>query len=225
MKNYKFGFTIAEMLVTLGIVAVIATIAMPQLNKEMQKKQAGPMLARAVQQIETGNLNIIQSANANGVFTDVLGNIALKDLEISDSTDTVISSLNDVIPHFWNVKSTNAVGTVKNFNGTVAGSIIKGRLSLARFYDFSKIPASIALSVVLTQNDIGVYKTGYDDDNLQTFVFIDTNTWAKAPNTFGKDIFVFSLMNNGRLKPYNSGNTGAEYTKTVVENGFKINYY
>ena len=53
----KKGFTLAEALVALGIIGVVAAILMPQLALGVQKKQAGALLAKAYAQIEQGMQN------------------------------------------------------------------------------------------------------------------------------------------------------------------------
>ena len=67
MKNFKLGFTIAEVATALAIVGVVAALVMPLVVKNMQKQQAGPLLGRAVQQIELGCQNAIQLANSNSI--------------------------------------------------------------------------------------------------------------------------------------------------------------
>ena len=53
MKTKK-GFTLAEILITLTIISTAAALTVPQIINNTIKAQAGPTLARAIQQIETG---------------------------------------------------------------------------------------------------------------------------------------------------------------------------
>ena len=50
----KTGFTLAEVLIALTIIGIIAAITVPHLTKNLQKRQTEVTLARATQQIETG---------------------------------------------------------------------------------------------------------------------------------------------------------------------------
>lgn len=49
------GFTLAEVLIVLTILGVIAALTMPALNTNIQKQQAGPALMRAISTLETAN--------------------------------------------------------------------------------------------------------------------------------------------------------------------------
>ena len=46
----KNGFTLAEVLITLGIIGVIAAITLPTLMSDTTSAQIGPKLAKAVSQ-------------------------------------------------------------------------------------------------------------------------------------------------------------------------------
>ena len=56
----KFGFTLAEVLITLTIIGVIAAITLPSITANVQKKSIGPTLAKAINNLETSNRIIMQ---------------------------------------------------------------------------------------------------------------------------------------------------------------------
>jgi len=60
----KLGFTLAEVLITLGIVGVIAAITLPTLMTDTTSAQIGPKLAKAVSMFEQANEALL---NANSV--------------------------------------------------------------------------------------------------------------------------------------------------------------
>lgn len=62
----KLGFTLAEVLITLGIVGVIAAITLPTLMTDTTSAQIGPKLAKAVSMFEQANEALL---NANSVDT------------------------------------------------------------------------------------------------------------------------------------------------------------
>ncbi len=81
----KKGFTLAEALVALGIIGVVAAILMPQLALGVQKKQAGALLAKAYAQIEQGMQNYVQAYNdtsADGSFVEKWIDIPSKDIKV-----------------------------------------------------------------------------------------------------------------------------------------------
>ena len=46
--KFKRGFTLAEVLITLGLIGVVAAITLPALNSDIRAQQIGPSLAKAV---------------------------------------------------------------------------------------------------------------------------------------------------------------------------------
>ena len=54
------GFTLAEVLIVLTILGVIAALTMPALNANIQKQQAGPALMKAISTLETANALVAQ---------------------------------------------------------------------------------------------------------------------------------------------------------------------
>ena len=53
MKNR--GFTLAEVLITLAIIGIVATLTLPAINLNVQKQQVGPSLAKAVNTLSNAN--------------------------------------------------------------------------------------------------------------------------------------------------------------------------
>ena len=60
----KNGFTLAEALITLGIVGVVSALTIPSLMSNTTKEQIGPKLAKAVSAFEQANQALL---NANSV--------------------------------------------------------------------------------------------------------------------------------------------------------------
>ena len=58
MTILKKGFTLAEILITVGIIGVLATITMPNLIIDVDKNTRGAAVARGVQLTETGIANV-----------------------------------------------------------------------------------------------------------------------------------------------------------------------
>ena len=60
----KHGFTLAEVLITLGIVGVVAALTAPALVQNAGSAQIGPKLAKAVNTFEVANENLLSAAGA-----------------------------------------------------------------------------------------------------------------------------------------------------------------
>lgn len=63
----KHGFTLAEVLITLGIIGVVAALSAPSLVQDATSAQAGPKLAKAISTFETANEKLLQEACATKI--------------------------------------------------------------------------------------------------------------------------------------------------------------
>lgn len=55
----KFGFTLAEMLITLAIIGFVASLTLPSLNSNINNRRVGPGLAKAINNLENANRMIL----------------------------------------------------------------------------------------------------------------------------------------------------------------------
>ena len=244
------GFTLAEILVSLTVVGVLAALTIPGLVKNVQKEQAGSVLGKSVEQLEVGFQNIIQTANDNfedSSYAETLSVIKFTDLVPSDSdieipsgddsddNSIVENNFKDVLSYLGLVSeniSTDNFKTIKDFDGT-RDEENGEKIQEADLYKFSKSPASVCF--LQPESSANSTDAGKMDLGIAS-VYIDVNGFAKGPNTYGKDIFRFQVKNSGHLLPYGAddykttcadGNItdGLACTARVVADGWKIRYY
>ena len=68
------AFTLAEMLITLGIIGVVATLVLPTLNSNIKTAQIGPKLAKAAATFEQANKAMLNDYDTNRLSDiDLLG--------------------------------------------------------------------------------------------------------------------------------------------------------
>lgn len=189
----KKGFTLAEVLITLGVIGLVAALTLPSMYNNYQKALIGKTLARSVELVEQGMLNIRQEAQLNsetGDTFETLSSIKKSDLGLSGSSYITDSNA------FYN--STKSFLGIENSDYDVtnisafAGNLDTNLKSLYTAYKFNKLNAIVAF-----QNKTG---TTTSNDSIISRVLIDANGAAK-PNTFGKDVFIFGLTNSGTLIP------------------------
>ena len=189
----KKGFTLAEVLITLGVIGLVAALTLPSMYNNHQKALIGKTLARSVELVEQGMLNIRQEAQLNsetGDTFETLSSIKKSDLGLSGSSYITDSNA------FYN--STKSFLGIENSDYDVtnisafAGNLDTNLKSLYTAYKFNKLNAIVAF-----QNKTG---TTTSNDSIISRVIIDANGAAK-PNTFGKDVFIFGLTNSGTLIP------------------------
>lgn len=189
----KKGFTLAEVLITLGVIGLVAALTLPSMYNNYQKALIGKTLARSVELVEQGMLNIRQEAQLNsetGATFETLSSIKKSDLGLSGNVYITDSNA------FYN--STKSFLGIENSDYDVtnisafAGNLDTNLKSLYTAYKFNKLNAIVAF-----QNKTG---TTTSNDSIISRVIIDANGAAK-PNTFGKDVFIFGLTNSGTLIP------------------------
>ena len=233
MIKFKKAFTLAEILIALGIVGVVAAIVIPLVSQSVQKNQSGATLGRAVQQIEIGCQNLIQVGNSrstNGSITDVLSGFTLTDIGITDATDTIpeTSPVLSILPlalkgYCGYMDDSGDLLPIKTYSGADNETDNTRVTGNVRRCKFSKFNAGIAFYFDKETLDTGAL--GRQD--LAAFtgfvIYFDTNGWNNLPNCAGKDIFAFKLLNNGTLVPEGTTEAGT-YARQVVDAGFKIKY-
>lgn len=204
----KIGFTLAEALLVLAVIGVVAALTIPQIVSSAQKKQAGAILAKSVKQIETGLANILQQASNNidtGSITNNLMIITLKDVLGGaygnyDETKLISSSklLFSAGAPFFGSKELSEVDT-RNYFATLDHSFT---YNSAWAHSLNKTNVYIIHSAQKSSSYENIFST----------IVIDTNGAAK-PNKKGKDLFAFGITSDGKLIP-----AGTQQMKAFSEN-------
>lgn len=189
------AFTIAEVLITLGIIGIVAAMTLPSLIGNYQKKQTAIQLKKFYSVMQQAiNLSELQN-----------GDIKYWDFEIGGNTHTEIFTNTYLTPYLKiiktympedfpadihykciNGKNCDSYGEVKNNNPKLV--LIDGTMILAT--DF-------------------VY--GYDIDNNPVpaiNIIVDINGFKK-PNQYGRDVFAFSIQPDFGFVPAGVGYTSA----------------
>ena len=249
MKIFKSAFTLAEAMIAMGIIGIVAAVTIPQVVQNTLKNQAGAILGRTVEQIELGCQNIIQKANDNitvedGGYYEGLEGITQKAI-FGDSVSTNHPLDGEELFNYGgaffgtnefqgdeNFSNADAyITSIKNFNG-----------------GGNRISAGKRAYILDKQKTIIIPNAGSKDaalvDDFITAVFIDVNG-TKKPNRGGKDVFLFALTTAGKLIPAGTSNYqrgfgiplhtkdckdgavggGWSCTARVVKDGYKITYY
>lgn len=185
LKNKPQGFTLAEVLITLAIIGVVAAITIPSMLNNSAKKDAYSKLLKAYSNIVNIS-NTIRSENG-GAMANLAG--------------TGPEWVNLFMPYFKVIKycqnqtdSPNCylenTDDVYNLQGGILGG-----LSPYYFYAEPKIVAADGMMYnfeLLSSSCSGVNYTRNGVNENCGGVMIDTNG-AKPPNTEGKDIFHISI--------------------------------
>ena len=217
----KAAFTLAEVLITLGIIGVVAALTLPTVIANYQKQVTVTKLQKAY----------------------TILNQAFRQSEVDNGSSESWQETNEIgvdeyFDRYWKKYFNEPVycqtaqecgysgpSPYKKFNGSTSGVIWIGK---PRVF-FKTSDGVFYLFVDSTTNANG-------EIHAVNFVFIDING-AKAPNTYGIDVFRFNRVAGKGIIPYGSNTSLAtnvarcnpqsdgEYCAArIMQEGWKINY-
>ena len=196
-----FGFTLAEILITLSIVGVIAALTVPTLVTESRKRVYAKSLAVAVSDFETAMKNMIERENVDTLKeTQAWRNCNGSLTQASSDTD-IQNFVNDVNPYLqidsFNKNSRAYKFLRTQFTWTIGGIKFKTKKGIE--YAITLVRAND--NDIKTDND--VLSNGVTYKEQVATVNIDVNG-ADQPNMIGRDLFFYDLGNDGILYPQGS---------------------
>lgn len=181
----KYGFTLAEVLVTLGVIGVVSAMTIPTLMQNHQKKTYVTQLHKVYNELQQAFIQYMNDKNAlslsdAGLLSQTETNNFLKNYF---KTVTVCPKLEE--PCIPNTKYRNLSGgsvsgggieNVKNWWGNVNCAILGSG-------------ASICIESL----------SGHSTNNVKwSHILVDTNG-LKAPNMAGRDVFFLAYFENGTI--------------------------
>ena len=201
----KAAFTLAEVLITLGIIGVVAAMTIPMLITKYQKFQTVTRLKGIYSQL----------SQAIRLSEDENGDLSGWDLYAPDWFDRYLAS-------YVKVSKTK----LKDVND--GDSIVYKQLSGVRERGLAILNSAMygGSSSYLFHNGAQIFVADtFRQGTDRAAVIVDINGASTPPNQFGKDTFYFLLFNKYGLKPmgmHNSqectppidGNPGREYLMT-----------
>lgn len=167
----KNGFTLAEVLVTLGIVGIIAAITLPSLLLNVEKQKVGPAFMKAI--------NTLESAST----------FAIRDNEVRGLSDIKADAnlLGDVLTKYTKL---SLVATAVNSNIESENPILNIFIDLANTMS----------SAYISKDGIAFFGGTYDASKDAYPILIDLNGgMRKGPNLPGIDLFKVYVLNNGTV--------------------------
>lgn len=193
------GFTLAEVLITLGIIGVVAAMTLPSLVQKNRNKQLETALKRNYS-ILGQVLNMYQAETGERVKAGQLGKHQLKPILMK-----YLNTVKDCGLGFDDAEKACIKNTTdeelknnpyKSYNG-------KASMNLGVFDDGQFVTNDGSLIII--ENNVG--------DNI--YISIDVNGYNKNPNRLGQDLFMFQIDEKGTLLPM--GVEGTEYYSETDE--------
>lgn len=185
-KSCKAGFTLAEVLITLGIVGVVATLTIPNLVSNYEETAYATKLKKVYSRLEQARIMALdenwgilpyQNMGWGGVY------VRARHVEFADTFKKYMKV------------ATDCTGNGKNGNSACYG----------RNY-WIKNPGGATNNIGLPGDTFAGYTTSdgvtYWFYGGQGWIIVDLNGSAKGPNINGVDVFWFSMNSNRNLVPY-----------------------
>ena len=210
MKHHNFAFTLAEVLITLGIIGIVAAMTMPSLIANYQKKQTSAQLKKAYStfaqalvssQYDNGNSSEWETTEPSSTYDD-----NLKYFETYWKPYLrIVKMCKTMAECGYDIKNYASVSDRSNFKyygqaGNVPGFIYgDGTYAYLRPYS---------------------YNSTSDNPQLFQMLLIDLNG-PKKPNIIGRDVFQFQInISKGVISGYGDKNncTISKINNNVSEN-------
>ena len=212
-----FGFTLAEVLITLGIIGVVAAMTMPVLIANIQEKTLLSQLSVAYKLIDEATVKMI---NENGDTFKDLGQtpeerfreymrLLPQYIRVIKKCENGKAAGKCNAPTFYNYSASTGKIEPNNYNTTNNKEtfVLKNGMSII----FTNIPtnetyAHCELNKNFTYNDnFSGYRSGSGTYGWACGSFYIDINGKKGPNTIAKDVFLFYVAANGIIPAGSSG--------------------
>ena len=189
------GFTLAEVLITLGIIGIVAVLTIPAVMKNYRNRLYTTQLEKAYAQITDAAKAIMQDEHVDNFYeTKVVGTCTRKGDDKKNCENGPEYFLNN---YFKTVKKNCATGDADEL--CVAGS----STSSYKYIDGSNA-GGISTNYYCVQLASGAAICANNTIAKCTSVIVDVNGQAE-PNIVGRDVFSMDIHKNGTISDYDSG--------------------
>lgn len=187
------GFTLAEILITLGIIGIVAAMTIPALVTNYHKKHDLALLKTTYSILSQAFLAGSQDVNFYGT----------QPAEIVENLKPYVKYNQTFV--------TNESGFAKK-----AMCYSPERKSSKRVSSYYWLGGVCGVSTPITQVKASIELQngaciGFSNKN--SLIITDTNGSYNPPNQFGRDVFVFQITSNNTIVPYGFG---AKYPDTII---------
>ncbi len=216
-NRVRNGFTLAEVLITLAIIGVVAALTIPTVVKnyratelKTQLKEASSILNQSIPRMsfEEGKLSAPENYPRHTFKPALMKYVrVLKDCGLGYADRNKEGNDRPCVP----VGESSTYNTYNTYNRT--GNITSTYLDDGQF---------------ILQNGMYVFIENPGAGNI--YMSVDINGYVKKPNLWGHDLFTFQLMDNGTIRPMGAAGTattGANYcskSSTNALNGIACTY-
>lgn len=197
------GFTLAEILITLGIIGIVAAMTIPNLMQKNFERQTVSKL-RQTQSIIDQAIRMAEEEYGDVSGWNIYGSKASSATEIADKLKPFIKIVTDC-----GLTDTKAACTIdkqyKQLNGNLHGG--------------GKYTTRTDCYKISLLNGSSIWWKGPDEATRYITLWIDVNG-KYLPNVYGKDLFVFVYENGtNSIKPLGAPDSDSPWQRTCTKTG------
>lgn len=222
------GFTLAETLITLGIIGVVAALTIPSLINNYNEKQTVAKVKKFYSTMSQAIKLAVEESGEDVVFWAEFASGASGGSNWKGATYESGERLWSKLGPYLQVahvcsKSESAVSS------TLCGG---APYKVYSFSDPSRMVGSYAynygIRIIMNDGSSFFLRTNgdcrTDNNDVCGAIWYDTNGFSKKPNVYGKDVFIFAILNDNRLRPDDGDsctkhNTGASCSRHIIQYG------
>ncbi len=176
----RFGFTLAEVLVTLGIIGVVSAMTVPTLMQNHQRKTYVTQLHKSYNELSQALLQYQTDKNAV--------NLTEAGLTTTAAIQSFVKNYYKIVSECDTMTSPCFADSYKNLNGTVENSFDATPKSYV-------IASGAAIRPLYSNADGKIFNMAVDINGQQ------------GPNIVGRDLFFMGVYNNGTIDTWVSGSS------------------
>ena len=226
MKNFK-AFTLAEVLITLGVIGVVAAITLPTLIKNYQKHVWVNQLKSSVSIWEQGMQKMLADEEVSKLSDTSVwaskGDARCYSGDTSYTTNTNCKNFVNNLSKYIKIVEVGKYGEkMKNLSGDGVNneSLNYGSLALS---DGTMIffEADITPYTNTTEECNEIKRLGGTMCSQAGSIDIDVNG-RRGPNTWGRDVFAFHYSDEGKLYPYAGKDSSLHFDEDTWHDDYDI---
>lgn len=189
MNKRETGFTLAEVLITLAVIGVVAALTIPSVVKNYQRQQLKVQLKKSYSTI----MQVINNIQKDESW-DIYGNYAPNK-----------NTFPAVFAKYVNVLNTDTKCKIREDHKTLGGNEIPSSYGIYSDCINTKDGTSFMF-----------WNQAYVDVNVYVLIiFADINGFKNRPNRLGYDTFGFQVCPNSTVKPLSGANIAPCYNGGV----------
>lgn len=230
----RLGFTLAEVLITLGIIGVVAAMTLPVLINDYKAKSLSEQLKVSYSLLSQGYAKMLADDETTDFRTSSYASM-LEDENLSEEDEIKLMGkyfkVTVAVPYAQQVKEGWPAGNTKYSGATCEKWVGKGstwylkgrkqceglRQNVYRLSNGALVRSGFFMYYYPNKDNSGHLKQPIAQ------LTVDVNG-EKGPNTFGEDVFMFVVGQDGKLYPMN-GTDFAYYMEAAFNKNFNNVYY